>query len=156
MDKQWIVAGIVAVSLLEIVPAAAHEKLLNKQEIPQAVLAAFKKDHPEVKKARYEEEFFEGKSAYEIAFRDDKGQERSEVYGADGSLVETEKTIKINELPDSVAQAVKNSYPQATLQRAFQVSNPSGTVTGYEVEIKAGKRERELEFDTNGKVLSRC
>jgi uncharacterized membrane protein YkoI len=156
MDKKLFLAGIVVTSLLGIAPAVAHEKLLSKQEIPQAVLAAFKKDHPAVNKVKYEEEFFDGKIAYEIAFRDDKGQERSEVYNAEGSLVETEKTIKINELPEAVAQAVKNSYPQATLQRAFQVSNPSGTVTGYEIEIREGKRERELEFDTNGKVMSRC
>jgi len=30
---------------------------------------------------------------------------------------------------------------------------PDGTLTGYEVEIKTGKKEVELHLDTNGKIL---
>jgi uncharacterized membrane protein YkoI len=30
---------------------------------------------------------------------------------------------------------------------------PDGTLTGYEVEIKTGGKEVELNLDTNGKVL---
>jgi uncharacterized membrane protein YkoI len=156
MNKHLFIAAIVGAIILDAAPVVAHERLLSKQDIPQAVLAAFQKDHPAAKRVKYEEEIIDGKDAYEIAFQDDKAQERSEVYRADGTLTETEKAIKIDELPDTVLQAVKNAHPHATLQRAFQVSNTSGTVTSYEVEIKEGKREREVEFDINGKILSRC
>ncbi|HYE33893.1 PepSY-like domain-containing protein [Methylocaldum sp.] len=156
MNKHLFIAAIVGVAIVDFSPVAAHEPLLSKQDIPQAVLAAFQKDHPTAKRVKYEEETIDGKNAYEIAFQDEKAQERSEVYSADGTLMETEKVIKINELPEAVLQAVKDTHPRATLQRAFQVSNTSGTVTSYEVEIREGKREREVEFDTNGKILSRC
>jgi uncharacterized membrane protein YkoI len=156
MNKHLLITAVISAVIIDPAPVAAHEPLLNRQDVPQAVLAAFQKDHPTVKRVKYEEEVIDGKDAYEIAYFDEKGQERSEVYSADGTLVETEKVIKLDDLPDSVLQAVKNNHPRATLQRAFQVSDTSGTVTSYEVEIREGKREREVEFDPNGKILSRC
>ncbi|MGX2030299.1 MULTISPECIES: PepSY-like domain-containing protein [Methylocaldum] len=156
MNGQSFLATILGAAIINPALVAAHEPLLNKQDVPQAVLAAFQKDHPAAKGVKYEEEVLDGKEAYEIAYRDEKGQERSEVYSADGTLVETEKVIKLDELPESVLQAVKSAHPRATLQRAFQVSDTSGTVKSYEVEIREGKKEREVEFDTDGRILSRC
>lgn len=132
--------------------ATAEEKELTAKEIPQAVREAFQKAHPAAKNPEYSEEVREGKTAYEIEFKD-QGKERQAVYGTDGALLETGEEIKTSELPEAVVEAVKKGRPHAILKEAEKLLQPDGSVRGYEVEVVAGEKKLELEFDPNGKLL---
>ncbi len=46
------------------------------------------------------------------------------------------------------------AHPKARIEEAEKVMQPDGTVSGYEVEIKVGGKELELELDTSGKILT--
>ncbi|HYE36578.1 PepSY-like domain-containing protein [Methylocaldum sp.] len=151
MKRSILIAAVIGAVVLESGMAVAKEKPLNKSKVPQAVFTAFQKAHPNAKNIKYEEETVDGEAAYEIDFTDD-GQKIDEVYRADGTLVETERTIKTSELPEPVMQTVKQRYPKAKVDEVFEVSNTDGKVIGYEVQIKEGKREREVELDLNGNI----
>jgi len=143
-----VVLGLLAFSSAIV---GADEKLTGHQ-VPQAVHDAFKKAYPNAKELKYEQEVVEGKKAYEIEFNH-QGKEIEAVYGADGTLIETEEEIKISELPGSVSGAVKTAHPKGTIKEAEKILEPDGTVSGYEVEVKEGKKEFELELDASGTIL---
>jgi uncharacterized membrane protein YkoI len=151
MKSPILIVAVIAAVFLESGAAIAKEKSLHKSKVPQAVLSAFQKAHPNAKNVKYEAESVGGEAAYEIDFTDD-GQRIDEVYRADGTLVETERAIKTDELPEPGMQTVKQRYPKAKVVEVFEVSSADGTVIAYEVEIKEGKREREVELDPNGNI----
>lgn len=133
--------------------AAAEEKELTTKQVPQAVQEAFQKAHPAAKHVEYSEEAREGKTAYEIEFKD-QGKELEAVYSADGALIETGEEIKISELPEAVVKAVKKDHPHAVLKEAEKLLQPDGSLRGYEIEVVAGKQKLELEFDPNGTLIN--
>jgi hypothetical protein len=49
----------------------AGEKELHKNKVPKAVIAAFEKANPNDKGLEFEEEIFEGKTAYEVEYKKD-------------------------------------------------------------------------------------
>jgi uncharacterized membrane protein YkoI len=130
----------------------AGEKELSKHQVPKAVLEAFEKAHPDAKGLEFEEETFEGKAAYEVEYKEN-GREYELLYDADGALVQKEEEIDAQALPEPVVQAVTKAHPKGKIKEAEKVMKPDGTVTGYEVEIKEGGKELELELDTSGQIL---
>lgn len=144
-----IILGLVSFSSTAF---AAEEKDVGKHQVPRAVHEAFQKAYPNAKEVKYKEEISEGKAAYEIEFKE-KGKEIEALYSPEGVLIETEEEIKITELPEAIVQTIKKDYPKATLKEAEKTIQPDGKVSGYEVEIKEGGKEIELELDASGKIL---
>jgi len=132
--------------------ANAGEKELHKNKVPKAVIAAFEKANPSAKGLEFEEELFEGKTAYEVEYKKD-GKEYEFLYSPDGVLLQKEEEIDGKSLPEPVAQAVKKAHPKGEIKEVEQLMKPDGTVTGYEVEIKLAGKEIELELDVSGKIL---
>lgn len=130
----------------------AGEKELSRHQVPKGVLEAFDKAYPNAKEVEFEKEMFEGKPAYEVEYKEN-GREYEAMYDANGILLQTEEEIEPEALPGSISQAVTNAHPKARIKEAEKLMSPDGTVTGYEVEIKQGGKELELELDTSGKIL---
>jgi len=131
---------------------AGEEKKLTEQHVPKPVLEAFHKAYPQAADIKYEEEKEAGKTVYEVEFKD-QGVKREASYAAEGTLVETEESIKPDELPAAVTEALKKAHPHATVKEAEKLMKPDGSVHGYEVEIKDGKKELEIHLDAAGKIL---
>ena len=137
--------------------SSASEKELKKDQLPKAVIAAFEKAFPNAKELEFEEELFEGKTAYEVEYKRD-GKEYEFLYSTEGVLIQKEEDIDVKTLPDPVIQAILKAHPkaeikEAEIKEAEKLMKPDGTVTGYEVEIKVAGKELELELDVNGKIL---
>lgn len=64
---------------------------------------------------------------------------------------ETEEAVGFEQLPAAVQEAVKKAYPGATIT-ACAKETEDGNVE-YEVELKSGKLEAELDLDASGKIL---
>ena len=75
------------------------------------------------------------------------------MYSADGKLLQKEEEIDVKGLPDTVVQAILKAHPKAKIKEAEKLMTPDGTVTGYEVEIKADGKKIELELDVSGNIL---
>lgn len=152
MKKLALNAAVLAIAAALSLSATAEEKDLAAGKIPQAVHQAFQKAYPAAKDAMYSEETKDGKATYEVKFKDN-GKEIEATYSADGALVKTEEAIKASELPEAVLNAVKKAHPHAIVKEAEKVLKPDGTVAGYEAEIADGKKELEIKFDADGKML---
>ncbi|MGZ4980959.1 MAG: PepSY domain-containing protein [Methylobacter sp.] len=152
MKTQYLITTMLVALPMMLGQASAAEKELNKDQVPKAVIDAFEKDYPNAKPSEFEEETFEGKTAYEVEYKEN-GKEYALLYGDDGTLLQKEEEINSKSIPKPVAQAVKKAHPKAKIKEVEKLMKPDGTLTGYEVEIKTGRKEVELELDTNGKIL---
>jgi uncharacterized membrane protein YkoI len=152
MKTQYIMSAVLIAVPMIFGQANAGEKELHKNKVPKAVIAAFEKANPNAKGLEFEEEMFEGKTAYEVEYKKD-GKEYEFLYGAEGVLLQKEEEIDVKTLPDPVVQAILKAHPKAKIKEAEKLMKPDGTVTGYEVEIKVADKELELELDVSGKIL---
>lgn len=152
MKTQYAITAVLIVLPMILGQANADEKELNKNQVPKAVIAAFEKAYPNAKGLEFKEEMFEGKAAYEVEYKENN-MEYEFLYSADGTLLQKEEEIDGKSLPESVAQAVKKAHPEGEIKGVEQLMKPDGTVTGYEVDIKAAGKEIELELDVSGNIL---
>ena len=152
MKSQYIMSVVLIASPMIFGQANASEKELKKDQVPKAVIAAFEKAFPNAKELEFEEELFEGKTAYEVEYKRD-GKEYEFLYSAEGVLLQKEEEIDVKTLPDPVVQAILKTHPKAKIKEAEKLMKPDGTVTGYEVEIKVAGKELELELDVSGTIL---
>lgn len=149
---QFLMTAVLGTSLAMFGQTNAGEKDLRKDQVPKPVVEAFEKAYPNAKKVEFEEETFEGKTVYEVEYKENR-KEYDLLYDADGTLLRKEEEIDVQTLPEPIRQAVTKAYPKAKIKEAEKLMKPDGTVTGYEVEIKEGRKEFELELDTDGQIL---
>ena len=147
-----LISTLLGLAVLSTGAIAGGEKKVTEQQVPKPVLEAFHKAYPQAQDLKYEKDSNAGKTVYEVEFKD-QGIEREATYTADGTLLETEEDIKPDSLPASITESLKKAHPHATVEEAEKVMKPDGTVSGYEVEIKDGKKELEIHLDAAGKIL---
>jgi hypothetical protein len=135
---------------------SGYERKVTEQEVPPAVLQAFKTAYPNAEVRGYSEEKEGGKTIYEIALVN-AGQRLDLAYAADGSLLEVEETIDPANLPPAAHDEIKNAFKDAVIARAERVVK--GASTGYEAKVDVpenGATTRyELVFDQDGKLLKK-
>jgi len=131
---------------------ADEENTPSGQEAPFAVLEAFKKAYPEAVNAKFEEEINNGEPVYEVEFIN-QGVDIEASYLADGTLIQIEQEIQLEELPEAVTEAIMEAYPDAILIEAEKIMAADGSVRSYEVEIEDDDVELELHLDPNGTIL---
>ena len=108
---------------------------VGASKVPAAVKASFTKLHPGTR-ANWEME----KQNFEAGFTIN-GKETSEVYAPAGSLLETEVSIKSNDLPTAVKAKLKGMK----IAEAAKITKADGTIN-YEAEVKG----KDHLFDANG------
>lgn len=152
MKNQYLITAALVILPMILGQANAGGKELSKGQVPKAVIDAFEKAYPNAKPPEFETETFEGRTVYEIEYKEN-GKEYEALYSADGIMVQKEEEIDGKSLPEPVAQAVKKAHPKAEIKEVEKLMKPDGTITGYEVEIKSEGKKTELELDVNGKIL---
>ncbi|HEY8037759.1 MAG TPA: PepSY-like domain-containing protein [Methylobacter sp.] len=152
MKNQYVITAVLVTLPMIFGQANAGEKELSKSQVPKAVIDAFEKAYPNAKGLEFEEEMFEGKTAYEVEYKEN-GIEYELLYSADGTLLQKEQEIDGKSLPEPVAQAVKKAHPKAEITEVEKLMKPDGTLTGYEVDIKTAGKKIELELDVNGNII---
>jgi uncharacterized membrane protein YkoI len=114
MKTRYLITTVLMALPMILGQASADEKELNKDQVPKAVIDAFEKDFPNTK-PEFEQETFEGKTAYELEYKEN-GKEVALLYGDDGTLLQKEEEIDGKSLPKPVAQAVKKAHPKAKIK----------------------------------------
>jgi uncharacterized membrane protein YkoI len=142
---------VVVVGLFGI-PAVAQEKKITANQVPAAVIAAFKSSYPKATIRGYAQEKENGKVFYEIESREGTTQ-RDVLYNADGTVAEVEESIPASDLPADAQQAIKQKYPRAVIVLAEKTT--AGDTVGYEVSLRNGKTRIGMEFDSSGKVKTK-
>jgi hypothetical protein len=107
--------------------------------VPPAVTSAFAKQYPGAT-AKWKME----NGSWEANFKQ-SGNEMSAVFDSNGTMTESEKEIKVSELPPSVPEYVKTHYKGEKIKEASKITKSNGVVN-YEATVKG----KELLFDSNG------
>src|SRR2546423_10663052 len=90
---------LIAVALLLLsLSAAAQEKKITANQVPAAVIAAFKTSYPNATIRGYAREKENGKVFYEIESREGTTQ-RDVLYNPDGTVAELEEAVAFTDLP---------------------------------------------------------
>lgn len=120
-----------------------NAQTLKEKNIPLKTRKALYAQYPGADHVKWEKE----NGNYEAAFSL-KETDYSLVIDTAGHILETEKNIAAEELPENIRQYIAKNYPGKKIKSVARITDASGNVT-YETEIK----NRELFFDQNGNLL---
>ncbi len=123
--------------------ATANAQHISADKAPIPVKSAFTKNFPGATGAKWERE----KDGYEVNFIQNS-LKMAAVFTPDGSLKETETTIKPTQLPAAATAYITQNYAGAGIKEAAKLTLAGGE-TQYEAEVKS----KDLIFDANGKFL---
>ena len=116
-------------------------------KVPDAVKTAFNNKFPTASSVKWEKE---SKTELEANFKMNN-TDVSANFGLDGSWVETETTIPVNELPAAVSNTVNTKYPGAIYGRTEKIEKPGAKIL-YEVNITVNGKKKELELNPDGNM----
>src|SRR6516165_5290878 len=123
-------AGAVVLAGFFVFPAvaAADDKKAEKlklDKIPKKVMEAIKNRFPNAEITSAEKETEDGKVVYDIELKHDGRKYEMDIQ-EDGTIVEIEKEIKLKDLPEAVAKAIKAKYPDAKIEEIMEVNKVKG------------------------------
>ena len=130
----------------------AKEEKIPLDKLPTAVVKAVKAKFDGATLVSAEKEKADGKLVYEVNLKH-KGHAIEVTVTPEGKIVAVEKIIAAKDLPEAVADALKQKYPKATVKKVEEISKDD-KITAYEVLLVTdGKKTLEVKFDPKGKVL---
>lgn len=130
--------------LFTLIFLTATAAKIDEKNVPAKVVSALTSKYPKAHHVKWDKE--KG-NKYEANFRDAE-RKHSILFEADGTIVETEISIPVEELPEPVRQYVARNFKNQSITEAAKITDIAGVVT-YEAEV-GGK---DLLFDTSGNPL---
>jgi hypothetical protein len=135
MRKRIMIGAVATIGFsVLIVAAKADEQNVSIDKLPSAVLQAIKRKFPnaEIKKATKDVEG--GTTTYEVKLQI-KDRPIDVALKADGTVLEVEKEVPIDELPEAVKKKLAVQYPAAKIEKAEEVTKGENGPIRYEVTI---------------------
>ena len=153
MKVNRIALSVFAVSVIGLSAMAQEkEKKITAKEVPAVVIENFKRAYPKAIIRGYASEMEEGKQYYEIESQESTTK-RDVLYNPDGTVAEVEESIDPSALPPAVLQAIRQKYPRVVITLAERTT--VGDRVTYEVSAREGRKRFTMEFDSDGKVLTK-
>lgn len=152
-----LIGSMAGLSLLTLAVLAVRaeddkEEKIPLGKLPKAVVDAVKAKYEGATLVSAEKEKADGKLVYEVNLKH-KGHVIEVTVTPEGKIVSVEKVITVKDLPEAVADALKQKYPKATVKKVEEISKDD-KITAYEVLLVTdGKKTLEVKFDPKGKVL---
>lgn len=143
MKKVMIVLAI-------LVTGMAQAQKLKESEVPKAVKDSFAKSFPNIKGVEWSKE---SATEFEAEFKNE-GKEQSANFDQAGKWLGTETEIKKSELPQAVQTAIAKEFAGFKIEEAEKAETPDKGMF-YEVELKKGELNYEVQFSADGKVLTK-
>ena len=116
---------------------------LQEKDVPTLLKTTFKKQYPNTKEIKWEKEGENFEAEFEL-----NKTEQSGLFDAQGSILETELEIELNQLPSAVLEYIKANYKGQSVKEAAKITDANGKIT-FEAEV--GKMD--VLFDESGKFL---
>jgi hypothetical protein len=131
-----------AAMLMAAMSFAACSQKLNADKVPGATKNAFEKAHPG-STASWEKE----DGNYEVNFTED-GKTMSCVIDKNGTILETEADMAVNELPAEATKYLSQHYKNMKVKEASKIVKRDGAVN-YEAFVN----KKDVIFDANGRFI---
>jgi len=142
------------VLFLAVLPALgfSQEIKISSKALPVPVVKAYRSSYPGGKITGATKETVKGDVHYEIMSKDSTGKRATLTYSADGTLIETEEPITIDQLPSSVTTAITKQYPKGKVM-GIEMAMKGPKMT-YEVLIKDNKKKFEVIYGPDGSIIN--
>jgi len=158
--KYWKLVLVVAVSVV-ILGVAANADKCKDVLLPDAAKAAIDAMYPKAVIEESKEEK-EGLRVYEVEF-EQNGQEVELTISPDGKIIEKEAEVVMDDLPAAVKAAIAKAskggqlkeIEQETTYYVVTLKKLDRPMVTYEAEIIIDGEESEIEFASDGKLLSK-
>ena len=151
--QRRVLGALIALPVLALSELVlAKEQRITRNEVPEAVLAAFEEAYPKATIKGYARETEKGQTAYEIESLEGKTR-RDVTYTPHGKLISVEETVDTSDLPPGVKAALAKKFPDGKVLRAERVMK--GAVVGYEFRIEHEGATTEIVFDAQGNELKK-
>lgn len=149
--------AIIIVAVFIAGTSAACAQHMKEAQVPEAVKNAFKAKFPDVTDADWEKEG----NDYEVEFEAkrvnmDHGKsvketcERSALFSANGTWLQTEEEIKVDQLPAAVSEYITKNLAGKKIKEAAKITDAEGKIT-YEAEVA----KTDYIFDAKGNFLKK-
>ena len=127
-----------------------QEQKISSRDVPEAVRTALAKTYPNAKVSNWDKEIFERKVVYEAEGVTDGKINRNVMYSADGTVVQTEETMPVADLPAPITSAISKQYPKAGIQSAEKRMHAE--TVEYVLKLK-NATVKKVVVDSDGKIL---
>jgi uncharacterized membrane protein YkoI len=142
MKNLFLMAG--AIALLGLAACGQTSK-----DVPAKVKAAFTQKFPAATNIKWDNE---NDSEWEAEFKLN-GTEYSANFDNTGAWMETEYEISSSDIPITVKTTLEKEYAAYKIEASEISETSNGKV--YEFELKNGKVEIEVTFDTKGNIMKK-
>jgi hypothetical protein len=147
-------ASSTAIGLTMVATAAfAHEKAIQRAEVPQPVIAAVLAKYPNAKLTHFAKEVEGSRTLYEVVLEAVSGHAEVSV-SPEGGIVAEEATIAAQDLPEAVQEGFAASrFAKAKVLRVERVTETAKPgMTTFELMVEQAGKKQELAFDQTGKL----
>lgn len=121
---------------------SAFGQKLKESQVPAPARNTFKKNYAGTKGSWDKEG-----ANYEVNFKQD-GKSMSALIDANGTIIETETDIDIDDLPQAAKTYMQKHYAGVKIKEAARIVKTGGEIN-YEAEVN----KKDVVFDANGNFL---
>jgi DNA-binding beta-propeller fold protein YncE len=129
-------------------------EVIKLEDAPRAVRDAIEGRFPGAKVSVVERETENGKVIYEVQLTH-KDCKYEVFIKEDGTIEAFEKESELRNVPEKVLKAIKDKYPNATIQGGMEVYKVVGkeeTLDHYLIAVKLGDMKKEISVSLDGKI----
>jgi hypothetical protein len=123
-----------------------------KHSCPAPVTASVEKVYPHAKISSCKHEEEDGKTQYEVKLDKKSAQGLELDVSPDGSILQTEKIVKIRSVPEKVLSAFKAKYPTMKINRAQEQTKADGSIS-FELAFMDKIKNHEATFAIDGSFV---
>jgi hypothetical protein len=149
LRKKALASLIVAGLFLTTASVKTQEQTLKKEDVPKAVLEAFKKSYPDANIKGFSRELQGNAFIYEVESSEGKIN-RDVAYDKNGILISIEETLPFTDLPAAVRSSLQNEFPNATIKKSEKLTK--GKRIQYEIVLEIKKKMWEVLFNSDGVI----
>lgn len=152
MHKYFIKLGFLALVLFS---AAGSAAILNKNEIPEKILALLSKRHPKAEEVTAEKKVHFAQDLYEVSFKD--GEEKIiELYRPDGHFYAKGEIVEsIFLMVPGAEQNIKAAFKDAQVKESILIANPNSAGEEYDLSVVSEGKTWSIIVDGNGNIVKK-
>ncbi|AVR46352.1 hypothetical protein C7S20_14355 [Christiangramia fulva] len=118
--------------------------------LPLLVAQAFEEKYPDQKATSWKKDDL---GYWEVIYEKD-GKKYHADFTIEGAWIDTENSIKKEELPDAVKKTIEEKYPDLELVRIGHVVSSRHESDFYDVEFRKEEKEMDVEIKEDGTVIT--
>ena len=143
-----------AASLFIPISAVLAERI-ELDQVPEAVMAGVREEHPEARNIRVDKETHFGQTFYELKFKEHGQDEHQTLLDSQGKPFGHEQAVAPENLPAAVKESLRKLFTALQIKDAEIIHDRDGGRVEYEVDVVGDGADWEIVMDPQGKVLTK-